>query len=326
MKEKIKIQKRSAIGEFRSEVDTFRDLIRKTVQEVQEKEFEKYKKQISDLRLSIENLSKVSAAPPTKELISIKEKIGEIDTLKTASEKLGKGLSEVNSKIESLRPEIPVKDIDTLKKVIEENKTHIAGIENTIANLPKKETLEEIENKIKKIEVTKEGKAVDKLRNQVENVLKNIETRQSEIDQKINKINESVKKIDPEKWKNELDNFKKRFEKMDVKVLEEEVRKEFEQINNNVKEMLKKSDEEKGKLETDVRNLNEKIESVTKLQKTIEELGIANIRRDLEILKTKQQWLESNLEKFNLKPIYARLQELENKIKSISFSSPVVLE
>ena len=48
--------------------------------------------------------------------------------------------------------------------------------------------------------------------------------------------------------------------------------------------------------------------------------------RDIEILKTKADWLESTVNKFDLREIHEKIEELEEKLKSHRGYSPIVLE
>ncbi len=50
------------------------------------------------------------------------------------------------------------------------------------------------------------------------------------------------------------------------------------------------------------------------------------LRRDLEIIKTKQEWIENNIERIDIKPLLRKMEELEHKMRVIRVSSPIILE
>ncbi|UCD02813.1 MAG: hypothetical protein JSV63_03445 [Candidatus Aenigmatarchaeota archaeon] len=48
--------------------------------------------------------------------------------------------------------------------------------------------------------------------------------------------------------------------------------------------------------------------------------------RDLEILKTKADWLESTIHKLDMSHVYQKIDELEEKVQSQKSYSPYVIE
>jgi len=102
--------------------------------------------------------------------------------------------------------------------------------------------------------------------------------------------------------------------------------KEMEKIKASLKEMEYKSEHDIESLEIEINALNSKLGSMTTSVKGMEGAGAVGILRDLEILKTKAEWLESTVQKFDLKPIYEKIQELEERLRSAGGYSPVVIE
>ena len=57
----------------------------------------------------------------------------------------------------------------------------------------------------------------------------------------------------------------------------------------------------------------------------IEKMNIGGVRRDLEILKTRQQWLENSIKRFDVKPLYEKIEDIEHVLRRFKMSSPVVV-
>ncbi|MCK4714519.1 MAG: hypothetical protein KAT35_03015, partial [Candidatus Aenigmarchaeota archaeon] len=72
--------------------------------------------------------------------------------------------------------------------------------------------------------------------------------------------------------------------------------------------------------------LNTRIDSFDKSVKGMESVGISDVMRDLEILKTKADWLESTIHKLDLTQIYQRMDEIEEMMHSQRGYSPHVIE
>ncbi len=55
-------------------------------------------------------------------------------------------------------------------------------------------------------------------------------------------------------------------------------------------------------------------------------INVEELKRDLEIIKTKQEWIENNIERIDIKPLLMKMEELEHRIRVMRVSSPIVLE
>lgn len=111
-----------------------------------------------------------------------------------------------------------------------------------------------------------------------------------------------------------------------IRKFEEEVYKQFKSINSSIKDIIANSKEKTEKAESEIKILKDSIEETKRLEEEVKRMNIKSIMRDLEILKTKNQWLESQIEKIGTGPLYDRIQELEHKINTLRASSALIIE
>ncbi len=110
------------------------------------------------------------------------------------------------------------------------------------------------------------------------------------------------------------------------KRFEEDVYKQFESISRSIKDILAKSKEKAEKAEAEIRMLKESVEEAKRLEEDVKKMNVESIMRDLEILKTRNQWLEGQIEKIGTGPLHERVQELEHKINTLKASSALIIE
>ena len=180
------------------------------------------------------------------------------------------------------------------------------------------------------------------LRKKMEDKLKELEQMKSEIveatiDQLLAQP-QAVSKFMDKALKKQLEDMQSQFRSMmqqakpvDAKMTallkdSEEKEREIDKIRASMKDRDKKSDELLEKLEIELRALGTKITSMSGTVKGVEGAGVTGIMRDLEILKTKQEWLESTVHKFDLKHIYDKIEELEDRVRSSGGYHPIVIE
>jgi len=182
-----------------------------------------------------------------------------------------------------------------------------------------KEIQEKMESKLEEMEGLKNEmieSTIEQLLAQPGNVSKLIDKRLAdevkELHERVEKMNQRVSPADA---------------KLTTLIRDSEDKdKEMEKIKASLKEMEYKSEHDIESLEIEINALNSKLGSMTTSVKGMEGAGAVGILRDLEILKTKAEWLESTVQKFDLKPIYEKIQELEERLRSAGGYSPVVIE
>ncbi len=106
----------------------------------------------------------------------------------------------------------------------------------------------------------------------------------------------------------------------------DEAKRELEKEKQVLKEMQEKNRMDVESIVIDLKALNTKLSS---LERTSREGGAAlsvGVLRDIEILKTKADWLESTIHKFDLSEIHQKIDELEERVYSSRNYSPHVIE
>ncbi len=108
-----------------------------------------------------------------------------------------------------------------------------------------------------------------------------------------------------------------------------DTQQEVARLRSEMKGIKSVSGEEVEDIGTELRALNTRMHSIEASVKGVESTGVTGVMRDLEILKTKADWLESTVHKLDLDKIYARIDEIENSMRASSASNsmaPIVIE
>ncbi len=109
----------------------------------------------------------------------------------------------------------------------------------------------------------------------------------------------------------------------------EDMRKDMDELRKVMKATRSVSGEELEDMGIELKALNTRIISLESSTRGIETSGVSGVMRDLEILKTKADWLESTIHKLDLDKIHAKIDELENTSRMNSQSSgmaPIIIE
>ncbi len=143
----------------------------------------------------------------------------------------------------------------------------------------------------------------------------------------IRKNRESIERI--ENRIRDFERIKKALMEMKKPVKEkvtEEIFREFEKINEAIEQNAAKNNKFYKKINNWAGNVNTKIEELKKLEILFKKMNAEHMTRDMESLKTKMQWLEENIEKINLKPLYTKIKEIEQELRATHVASPLVIE
>lgn len=116
---------------------------------------------------------------------------------------------------------------------------------------------------------------------------------------------------------NEILSIKEVLEDLNVGGLEEDVSSRFGQLSKKLLSSIKEHD-------AAIEDLEIKISSTK--QESPGPKGSPDSQRDIESLKTKTHWLEMELEKLNLKPLIAKINELESRINTLKLQQPMIIE
>ena len=137
----------------------------------------------------------------------------------------------------------------------------------------------------------------------------------------------AIKRLDAiEASLSDIDVFKKRIEKIDFEGLSQEMYKQFERMNGLIKENDEQSDDSIEKLNVELKTLSEKIDEFNKAREHIEKLDIPNIRRDIEIIMQKNQYIENQLHSIDVQPLVSMVREVDSKLRTLESSSAMIIE
>jgi hypothetical protein len=100
------------------------------------------------------------------------------------------------------------------------------------------------------------------------------------------------------------------------------IQKMNERIHENLREVTKRIDD----FELKAKSIKELAERLDKNQKEVEDVDIKDMRRDIEVLKQKMDWIEEGIDKINVKPIFERIEEIEHMMQTFKVSNPVIIE
>jgi len=111
-----------------------------------------------------------------------------------------------------------------------------------------------------------------------------------------------------------------------IRTLEEDIAREFQHLKSEVRESIKKNTHLVEKMEAEIKFLKDDMARVMSLEEEMNRLNMKSLTRDLESLKAKSHWLEGSIQKFDLDPLVERMSEMEEKIKILKASQPLILE
>ncbi len=148
------------------------------------------------------------------------------------------------------------------------------------------------------------------------NIMKEIETLRKQVEENRSKI-ESISSKDLKNYKKlkeheveDIVNFQSRLEKM-----HEDMKEDFEKAKEQMEEFQAK-----------MKAFEKDIEEIKKIEDDIKKLDLKQIRREIEILKTKEQWIEHTFENIDIRPVVEKMEEIEHKIDRLKATSPFVIE
>lgn len=208
-------------------------------------------------------------------------------------------LRELEGLVESLKSEIPI-------KISKDTDQRIADLKA------------QIDKKVHEMEFEKK----EILESALEQLLAQPGSMNKFMDEKINK---EVKELSEK-----VEKFGGKLSPSDAKVTalmkdSEDKERELEKIKSDLQEKDAKNRKNIESLEIELSALGAKLGTTHTAVKGMEGSGVRGAAMDMEIIKTKLDWLESTVHKFDLKDIYERLQDLEDRLTT-GGHSPVIIE
>ncbi len=288
---------------------------------------------------ALEELKKMKGRFPVEDLTGVKDRMAELEKKLDKTSKLAAVLKPI---------ELPDK-AGGLSKTSTDLERRVKSLEKSMGEGVNPEKIRELENRIYEFR-SKLPEHIEKgTQQQMKELQEKMESKLEEMEGLKNEMIEStieqllaqpgnVSKLIDKRLTDEVKELHERVEKMSQRVSpadaklttlirdSEDKDKEMEKIKASLKEMEYKKEHDIESLEIEINALNSKLGSMTTSVKGMEGAGAVGVLRDLEILKTKAEWLESTVQKFDLNPIYEKIQELEERLRSAGGYSPVVIE
>jgi len=288
---------------------------------------------------SLKELKKLKEDFPAKEFMTFRDKMGDIEEKLQRANKLAAGLKPIRLPDEDLRDKA-IKDferrIDSLEKIMGGglNPEHLKEIEEKIDDL--KSNLPQKIGKGTELQLNAlKGKMEEKLR-ELDDMKK--EVVESAVEQLLAQPG-AINKFLDEKFRKQVNDINEKAGKLEDKISpldakvttlvrdNQEKERDIEKLKESLKEADSRSKSELESLETEVRAMNTRLGTASTSMKHMEGAGVAGIMRDMEILRTKLDWLESTVQKFDLRPLYDKLAELEERTRHDAGGySPIVIE
>jgi deoxyribodipyrimidine photolyase len=114
--------------------------------------------------------------------------------------------------------------------------------------------------------------------------------------------------------------------KTNIQTLESDFYREFQRLSKDVKENLEKNRHAVDRMEAEVKFIKEDVARMLSLEDEMKRISAKAVGRDIESLKAKSNWLETSMKGFDIDPIVEKITELEDKIRALKASQPLILE
>jgi len=111
-----------------------------------------------------------------------------------------------------------------------------------------------------------------------------------------------------------------------IKSLEHDLTTEFQKLSKEVKDSVQSNRHAIDKMEAEIKFLREDVGKIMGLEEEMNRLNMKSLTRDVEGLKERNRWLETSFKSFDIDPIMEKITEIEDKIKILKASQPIIIE
>lgn len=247
--------------------------------------------------------------------------------------KLAINISDNSKRIESIREKLNNLDKNNPKaplpppqkipdKILSDIKNNSEGIEY-----------------LRKMHISKEAehsKNFSLLSNKIDHNARTIENLMKELSLSLNspenkdKSFRGVQKSDMESVYKQIEKIreevKSKIDEKNAHEFENDVFREIENMHKNIKNVFDENKEYFRRFNTEISSFNDKIKKLETCAGSLENIDADRIHRDLEMVKSKQHWIENNIHEFNLEPLHEKIKELEKEIHNLRTNSPLIIE
>ena len=163
------------------------------------------------------------------------------------------------------------------------------------------------------------------------NLQSRLEKQHEELKDEFRQLSEIREEINPEQiklLKKEIEDSKKNFKKLKLDEVGDVVNFQIrlERIHEELKDDFRRVVDRMEEFKTQMDTFDDKIEHIKKIEDHIRKLDMKQMRREIEILKTKDHWIMDNLEKLDIDPLFEKIQEMQHEIRTVKATLPFVIE
>ena len=293
------------------------------------------KEKIKEVPVFKERIRKVEV-PVIKEKIKevpvFKEKIKEVPVIKTVEvpsgdSRLGARIEEVFKDVMDMKSESTriVNDHNKMVKDIERIDTRLHNLNDLSAEV------KIMRMRLKNFEEQGMGSEINEKVEENTDDIKDIQMDANKLEKDIDALTKESasvnKRLDGlESVLSDINELKKRLDKIDFKALSKEIYSQFEKMNDAIDKQEKASSSSIEKFNVELKSLSEKIDEFNKAREHIERLDIPNMRRDMETISQKNKFIEEQLHTIDVQPLVDMVKGVEEKVRDLQTSSALIIE
>lgn len=156
-------------------------------------------------------------------------------------------------------------------------------------------------------------------------LIKRIDTRAGVLEQRFFDLKKETNGF-REMMIRDFDKFRAGMSSLDMDAFEGEVRNDLQRTASNLRKELQENLKGLDSMSVKMNEVEESVSDLKRAKNDMDMLNLRDLRRDVEIVKTRQKWIEENLENLNITPLHDKLTEIENKVRTLRTASATIIE
>ncbi|RLJ05845.1 MAG: hypothetical protein DRP13_02135 [Candidatus Aenigmatarchaeota archaeon] len=112
----------------------------------------------------------------------------------------------------------------------------------------------------------------------------------------------------------------------DLVKIEDNIFREFDRFRKSIEKEIERNQKSVQEVFLQIKTLSDEIKEIKSIRKKLQETDIDSIKRDMESVKLKLQWLENRIRESGHEDLFEKIEEIENMVKRLKASSPLVIE
>ena len=325
---RLKSDEVADIVKFQSKLEGMHEDLKKEISEITT-----LKQQLSDttelenLKKHVQDISELIGKNFTKDRKNFKrlksDEAGDFVKFRSKLEEMHEQLRKELADIANLKQQLSdTTELDIIKKQVEENKNLIEDNFSRDRENFMKLNMREVGDIVKF--QGRLAKMQDELKHELTDITSLKENMNNDDLTAVKKQLEENRKLIEKNFSKDKTNFMKLKEHEIEDIVNFQVK--LEGMHEELKESFKQVTDKMENFSSQMKSFETRMDEIRKIEDHIERLDLKQIRREIEILKTKEHWIVDNLEKLDMDPIFEKIQEVEHKINLLKATSPYVIE